>query len=181
MKRLLIALTSAVLFAGGGLLNAAPARADAAPYSDRAMHFVPPDGFESVDVPAVDLSEQAHLTTVAAYVRNRGKEDQLTIVIMMRLFEGPLGDFESVMENDLRSQIDGLFVSKKELTRLPNGMPGYWLKLAYGEGFDSMQQYVYAAIDGQRGVAVSITGHLGVMDESKAKDALKNLAVVVYQ
>jgi len=180
MKRFLIAVMSVALFVSG-LINATPAGAAAPVYSDQAVRFVPPDGFDAVDVPAVDLTEQAHLATIAAYVHNRGKEDQLTILIMMRLFDGPLNDFEAVTENDLRTQIDGLFVSKKELTRLPNGMPGYWLKLAYGEGFDSMQQYVYATIDGRRGIAVSITGHLGVIDESKAKDALKNLAVVVYQ
>ena len=181
MKRLLIALMGAVLFGCGGLLNAMPVRADAAPYGDRALRFVPPDGFDAVSVPAVDLSEESHLATVAAYAHNRGKEDQLTILIMMKLFDGPLADFEETTENDLRAQIDGLFVSKKELTRLPNGMPGYWMKLAYGEGFDSMQQYLYATIDGRRGIVVSITGHLGVIDENKAKDALKNLAVVVYQ
>ena len=181
MNRVLIAAMSAVLFFSGGMMNVIPARADAAPYADRALRFVPPAGFDAVNLPTVDLSEQSSIAPIAAYVHNRGKEDQLSILIMMELFDGSLAEFEASAENDLRAQIDGLFVSKKELTRLPNGMPGFWMKLAYGEGFDSMQQYVYAAIDGRRGIIVSISGHLGVIDENKAKDALKNLAVVPYQ
>jgi hypothetical protein len=158
-----------------------PALADPpAPYADRALRFVPPANYEAVPVPSVDLSQQAHLTTIAAYVRNRGRGDQFSILIMMELHEGSLGEFESAVENELRGQIDGLFVSKKELTRLSNGMPAYWLKLAFGEGFDSMQQYMYVAVDGRRGVTVSVTGHLGVINEDNARDALKNLALVLY-
>jgi hypothetical protein len=178
MIRLLVAFLIGAL---AGVTLCRPALADPpAPYTDRALHFAPPSTYESVPVPAVDISEQAHLSTIAAYVRNRGREDQLTIVIMMELFPGPLQDFESTVENELRSQIDGLFVSKKTVTHLPNGMPAYWLKLAFGEGFDSMQEYMYAAVDGRRGVTVAITGHLGVISEDAAKDALKDLALVVY-
>lgn len=158
-----------------------PARADApAAYNDSALHFSPPVTFQEVPLPPVDLAEQAHLATVAAYVRNRGREDQLSILIMMELFRGSLKDFEATVENELRSQIDGIFLSRKVETRLPNGMPAWWLKFAYGSGFESMQQYVYAAVDGRRGVTISITGHLGVMSENDAKDALKDLALVLY-
>lgn len=163
------------------LSDCKPSLADPPAYADRALTFAPPANFEAVPVQPVDLAEQAHLSTVAAFVRNRGREDQLTIVIMMELFGGTLNDFATVVENEFRGQIDGLFVSKRDATRLPNGMPAYWLKLAFGEGFDSMQQYLYAAVDGRRGVVVSVTGHLGVINEDGAKEVLKNLALVVYQ
>ncbi len=175
----LAACLCAVIVCGIGLVNPAPARADAPLYTDDTVRFQPPPDFDAVTVPPVDLSEQPHLSPVAAYVHNRGKEDQLTILIMMVLFPSGLNDFEQIVENDLRNQIDGLFVSKKVLTRLPNGMPAYWFKFAYGEGFDSMQQYAYATIDGRRGIVVSVSGHVGIIDEDKAKDALRNLAVVL--
>ena len=181
MKRFLTgALISTAVFVVSCFAQPATAFADAAPYADRAVRFVPPPDFESVPVPSVDLSEQSHLTPVAAYVRNRGREERLSIFVLMEPFDGPLSGFEATVESDLRAQIDGLFVSKKELTRLPNGMPAYWLKLAYGEGFSSMQEYLYAAIDGRRGIAVAVSGRLGIIDEAKAKEALKNLAVVLY-
>jgi len=158
-----------------------PALADTpAAYNDRALHFVPPADYQALDVPPVDLQEQNHLATVAAYVHNPGREDQLSIQIMLELFDGSLKDFEATVENELRAQVDGIFVARKIETRLSNGMPAWWLKAAFGEGFGSMQQYLYAAVDGRRGVTVSVTGRLGVITEDKARDALKDLALVVY-
>ena len=182
MNRFLIgAVMATTLIVSATVQSAAPVLADAQMYSDATMRFVPPPGFDKVDVPAVDLSEQSHLAPIAYYVRDRGKQEQLSIAVMVELFGGGLNEFETVVENDLREQIPDLFVSRKSLTKLVNGMPAYWFKLAYGEGFDSMQQYLYATIDGHRGIVVSISGRLGIINEDRAKEALKNLAVVLPQ
>ena len=180
-RTFLSAVIAAAVLAAAGLFHASAVRADAPAYQDATMRFVPPAGFDQVDVPQVDLSEQAHLTPVAAYVRDRGTSEQLQIAIMMEPFSGGLNEFETVVENDLRGAIPDVFVSRKSLSRLANGMPAYWLKLAYGDGFDSMQQYLYAATDGRRGIVVSMSGHLGVITEEKAKEALKKTAVISPQ
>ncbi|MBV9278149.1 MAG: hypothetical protein JOZ97_07945 [Candidatus Eremiobacteraeota bacterium] len=182
MNRILAsAVVGAVFFVSAAVATAGRAVADAPMYSDATMRFLPPAGFDKIDVPQVDLSEQEHLAPVAYYVQNRGTEQQLSIAIMVELFNGGLNEFTTVVENDLRGEIPDLFVSRKTLTKLANGMPAYWIKLAYGEGFDSMQQYLYATIDGRRGIVVAISGHLGVITEDTAKAALKNLAVVIPQ
>ena len=180
-RYLVVSLISAAVLLSAVSTTTFPARADARMYSDRTVRFIPPPEYDSIDLPAVDLSEQEHLTPVAAYIHNRGKEDQLSIQILMEQFSGSLNEFETSVENDLRGQIPDLFVSKKAVTRLANGMPAYWMKLAYGEGFDSMQQYVYATIDGRRGIVVAMVGRLGIINEDKAREGLKNLAVVLDQ
>jgi hypothetical protein len=179
-----------VLLALAALAFALPARSDSAPaygpaptatpaaFDDPSIHFVPPPGFVKINAPAPELSD--NLTPVAGYIKNAGHQDALLLTISMRDYQGGGTDgWESAAEQDLRAQIDGALV-KKTNTTLHNGMPAYFLKVQYGDGFDSMLQFGYAVFDGRRGIYVAIGGHVGSVDENSAKEALKDLAVVVY-
>ncbi|GAC1500230.1 MAG: hypothetical protein NVS1B14_04050 [Vulcanimicrobiaceae bacterium] len=157
-----------------------PAPRPAFAYDDPAMHFAAPSAYFRAQMPPVNIEGVSHLTPVAAYVRNYGKEDQRTIVVSMRPFIGPPSEWETMAENELRTLINGVFVRSKQETQLSNRMPAYWMKVIYGEGFGSMQQYLYAVTDGRRGITVSVSGRLGEITESEAKDALKDLSVVLY-
>ena len=174
-------LFGALALSLAALTTPSPAPTPAGTFDDAAMHFVPPAGYRRAPFAVPDLDSVDKLTVVAGYVRNAGKEDSRTIVIAMRPFAGrSTTEWESALENDLRAQIDGLFVSRKTAVRLSNGMPAYFIKLAYGSGFSSMQQFGYAVFDGRRGIWISESGRLSEISEDEAKDALKDLAIVVY-
>ncbi len=187
MKNVIWVVLGCLLFAMAPAAGAPPAAASPAPaprpafaYDDPAMHFAAPSTYYRAQMPPVKVEEVSHLSPVAAYVRNYGKEDQRTIVVSMRPFVGSPSEWETMAENELRTLIDGVFVRSKQETQLSNRMPAYWMKLAYGEGFGSMQQYLYALTDGRRGIIVSVSGRLGEITEGEAKDALKDLSVVLY-
>ena len=155
----------------------APAAATAL-YDDPSVHFVPPPGFTQLSAPTVELGD--HLTPVAGFIQNRGRSDQLLITVSLMNYEASSFDgFGSAVEQELRSQIDGALI-RRNSERLHNGMPAYFLKVAYGEGFDSMLQFGYAVYDGRRAIYVAVAGHVGVVDDGSAHELLKNLAVVVY-
>jgi hypothetical protein len=98
-------------------------------------------------------------------------------------FDGPLGNFESSHESDLRNQgqESSTFVDKKELTTLANGMPAYFLRVNQGNAAGQfMRSYQYIVIDKQRGIVASYQGRAGQFDDKDAKAALSSLYVVVY-
>lgn len=147
-------------------------------YDDPSIHFAPPAGFVKINAPVPEISE--HLTPMVGYLKNGGQSDALLLTISMMDYQGGGADgWESVAEQELRGQIDGALVQKTSV-RLHNGMPAYFLKIQYGDGFDSMLQFGYAVFDGRRGIYVALGGHVGNLDENSAKEALKNLAVVLY-
>jgi len=142
------------------------------------MHFVVPAGFSRIPAPMPEIGD--HLTPVAGYIKNPGQNDvQLITVSMMNYQGGGTEGWESTAEQELRGQIDGALI-KKTNAPLHNGMPAYWLKVQYGDGFNSMEQFGYAVFDGRRGIYVAIGGHVSTIDENIAKEALKNLAIVLY-
>lgn len=175
-------LIGALALCVAALTTPSPAPTPSGAYNDASMHFVAPAVYQRApfQAPVVDQDTEK-LVVVAGYTRDRGQQNQRTIVVAMRAFSGrSTADWESALENDLRAQIDGLFISRKTFVRLSNGMPAYFIKLAYGEGFSSMQQYGYAVFDGRRGIWISESGRLGEISEDESKEALKDLAVVVY-
>jgi hypothetical protein len=148
------------------------------PFDDPSIHFVAPPDFIKINTPMPELSQ--HLTPMVGYIKNPGQQDAVLLTISMMDYQGGGTDaWESTAEQELRGQIDGALVQKTSV-RLHNGMPAYFLKIQYGDGFDSMLQFGYAVFDGRRGIYVALGGHVGSINESAAKDALKNLAVVVY-
>jgi len=147
-------------------------------FDDAAIHFVVPAGFSRIPAPMPEIGE--HLTPAAGYIKNPGQNDvQLITVSMMSYGGGGTDGWESRAEQELRGQIDGALI-KRTNAPLKNGMPAYWLKVQYGDGFEAMEQFGYVVFDGRRGIYVAIGGHVSSIDENMAKEALSNLAVVVY-
>ncbi len=149
-------------------------------YVDPGMSFTAPPEYVKAAIPPHDPVDFDQPTVVAAFMGNRGKPDMHVITIQMENFDGPLSGFEMVTENELRDQTDGVFVKKKELTTLSNGMPAYWQDITVGSGFDEQKRYEYVWIDGVRGIVLSITGRYGELTEDDAKKALSQASSVAY-
>jgi hypothetical protein len=149
-------------------------------YSDPGMHFHPPDGYVFMGSRRVNPADMEGATAIAAWAKFPGKENQRSITITMESYQGSLTGYEGYVENTLRGQVDGLLVTKKELTTTPNGMPTFWMELIYGSGFTSQKRYQYVWYDGLRGVTLAVTGRTGELQESEAKVALNGVYAVLY-
>lgn len=151
-------------------------------FIDPAMKFAAIDGYLKVPIPPhnpTDFDPQ-QATIVSAFVYHHGEQDERDVAIGMESFQGSLQGFEMIVENELRDKIDGVFIKKKQLTTLKNGMPAYWLEITIGSGFDTYKRFEYAWIDGVRGVELSVTGRLGAITEDQAKAALANASATAY-
>lgn len=152
-------------------------------YSDLAMNFRAPDNMLLLGrkpLPLKALTGQMQI--VAVWRTQPGKGRDWVITLAMESFPGrpnPAG-WDTSYENELREQIDGLFVRGKTPTTLKNGMPAMFLDLSYGEGFNSRKQFAYVWNDGERGVSLSITGGLGDITTGEAKKALAETNAVLY-
>jgi len=162
--------------------DAQTAAAPAAPsrtFNDPAMSFTAPDDFTPIPMQQHDPVNFEQPTVVAAYVKNPGRQDMVSISLSMDSFQSGVDGWEMNAENNLRTQTDGVFI-KKTQTTLPNGMPAYWLEVTVGSGFDQMKSYEYVWSDGVRGISLSIIGRYGAISESAAKKALANVSAVAY-
>lgn len=183
MKPLGILFTLCLILIGSSIARADTPAATPPPanssYNDPAMHFAPQVGWYRVGVPGYDPTDLSDPTTVAGYIKDPGKEYQQSLTIQLQDYDGSLAGFETFNENQIRGKVD-VFVDKKDLTTLANGMPCYFVKMSFGNGFDAKQVYQYVVFDGKRGITVSVTGRLGELSEDQAKADLKDLAVVLY-
>ncbi|HEY8297798.1 MAG TPA: hypothetical protein VIG32_07245 [Candidatus Baltobacteraceae bacterium] len=160
---------------------ASPAPAAPVQFSDPAMQFTAPAGYFKLNVPPHDPTNFSQSTIVAAFVKSPGRDEQRLITVSMENWDGfSLTGFEGTNENELRSKVDSLFVSRKEQTTLSNGMPAFWMVLSVGSGFASQKWYQYVWVDGMRAVTVAIKAKLGELDEKDARAALSNLSGVAY-
>lgn len=163
---------------------AVPAAAQVGPsntYTDPGMSFTAPAAYRETGVGKFDpQSADPGSTTVATWVTDPGKPSMRVIQIQMEPFEGSLGGYVTLAENELREQIDGVFVSNKHPAALSNGMPAYWEEISIGDGFQEMKRYEYLWVDGTRGVVLSVMGHYGYMTEADAKKDLANASGVRY-
>jgi hypothetical protein len=163
-----------------------PPSADATPtpvpnqYNDPAMSFTAPADFYQIPLLPHDPAHFDQPTLVAAWIRDAGKAEQLTIAITMEDYDGSLDGFEMVTENELRDKADLVFFKKREVTQLSNGMPAYWQEVSIGTGFDEVKRFNYAWIDGVRGIILAVTGRYGGVDEPTAKKALADASGVLY-
>lgn len=184
MSRLVWGFVLLLVLAPGAALAQTPgAAASPAPasYNDPAMAFIAPPGYERVPIPAPkDYTNFDGPTVVAAFVKDRGKEDQRLIIIEMESFPGSLDGYEGTVQNQIRSSQETVFVDKKEATQLSNGMPAYFVAMNMGSGFQAVQRYQYEWIDGVRGVTVAIQSRIGGVTEQEAKAALRRLTAVAY-
>ena len=187
---LLIALLAAVPFAVSA--QTAPANAPEASwtptpkplnpheYNDPGMHFVAPQGWNLVGYRVLPLAELGDDAQVVAGWAGPDRTRPQAITISEQAFEGDAQMFESRFENDVRQQFDNILVKNKERTSLQNGMPAYFLDMAYGEGFSSRKEFALVWADGSRGVAIAVTGRVGELDAATAKKLLSNVSAVRY-
>lgn len=63
---------------------------------------------------------------------------------------------------------------------LLNGMPAYFVEVAYGSGFDARKEYAIVWADGQRGIVLSETSRMGDASDDEARRLLKQVTAVRY-
>ncbi|HET9097395.1 MAG TPA: hypothetical protein VFN37_12085 [Candidatus Baltobacteraceae bacterium] len=168
----------------GLVTSAVPAAAQDTPmpsntYNDPAMSFTAPAGYKGSTRP-YDPDNIAQAAVVATFVKNSGKPDMRVIQIQMEQFQGSLPGFTVLSENELRGQLDGVFVTKKQQSALSNGMPAMWEEITVGDGFQEMKRWEYLWVDGFRGVDLSITGRYGELTEAQAKQDLASASGVRF-
>ena len=150
-------------------------------YSDAAMTFVaPPDAIliNREEIPINELGQD--LEPVAGWVLRAGKEDARTIQISMESYVGPPEQWEGVFESQTHSSGDGMLIRNKTPMTLSNGMPAYFVEIAYGSGFDARKEYAIVWADGQRGIVLSETTRLGDSSPEEAREVLKQATAVRY-
>lgn len=150
-------------------------------YTDPAMTFTAPANAYLVErqvLPPNQLGQD--LQPVAAWVLNPGKEDTRTIELSMEAFDGPPEQWESQFESQTHSSQDGTLIRNKTPMALLNGMPAYFVEVAYGSGFDAKKEYAIVWADGQRGIVLSETTRLGDATAEEAKEVLKQVTAVRY-
>jgi hypothetical protein len=150
-------------------------------YTDPAMTFTAPANAYLIDrqvLPPNQLSQD--LQPVAAWVLNPGKEDARTIQLSMEAFDGPPEQWESQFESQTHSSQDGTLIRNKTPMALLNGMPAYFVEVAYGSGFDAKKEYAIVWADGQRGIVLSEITRLGDATAEEAKEVLKQAMAVRY-
>ena len=183
--------TSTLLFALFLIAGAAPTFAQIPPpptptpdphtYSDPAMNFTaPPDAvlLARQEIPLQQLGSD--LQPVAAWVLRPGKEDARTITLSMEAFEGPPDQWEGQFESQTHTSQEGTLIRNKAPMTLLNGMPAYFVEVAYGAGFDAKKEYAIVWADGQRGIVLSETARLGDASADEARRVLKQVTAVRY-
>jgi hypothetical protein len=150
-------------------------------YTDPAMTFTAPANAYLVArqvLPPNALSQD--LQPVAEWVLNPGKEDARTIQLSMEAFDGPPEQWESQFESQTHSSQDGTLIRNKTPMALLNGMPAYFVEVAYGSGFDAKKEFAIVWADGQRGIVLSEVTRLGDATADEAKEVLKQVTAVRY-
>ena len=143
------------------------------------MHMRVPDTFYMMGYQPVDADKLGNtLQTVAAWRTIKGNVWVLTLA--QESYNEPLEHWETAFENEVRQQEDGVFISKKERMALQNGMPAYFIGMTFGSGFDSRKQYALIWADGERGVALEMTGRVGEIGDDDAKKAFGDITAVAY-
>lgn len=173
------ALVLGAVPAGAQDATPAPLNANTTTYNDPAMSFTAAAGFKYIGGRPYD-PQSNNPSTVAAFVKDAGKAEAHFVQIQIEPFDGSLSGYETLSENELRGQVDNVFVSKKKQTTLSNGMPAMWEEISVGEGFQETKRWQYVWVDGQRGIILSDTGRYGGITEEQAKAELANVSAVAY-
>lgn len=156
--------------------------ADPHVYTDPAMTFTAPDKAVLINHQYVPLSELSQdLQPVAAWIIDPGKEDARQITLAMEAYSGPPDQWEAQFESQTHSSSgNGTLIRNKTPMSLLNGMPAYFVEVAYGEGFDARKEYAILWADGERGIVLSETTRLGDTTADEAREMLKQVTAVRY-
>jgi hypothetical protein len=151
-------------------------------YSDPAMNYTAPaDAYLILRKNSPSLDDLGNdLAIVAAWVLDPGKEDARMIQLAMESYDGPPNQWEAQFESQTHSSQDGTLIRNKKPITLLNGMPAYFVEIAFGEGFDAKKEFAVVWADGERGVVLSETSRLGDANEQEAERVLKQVTAVRY-
>jgi hypothetical protein len=150
-------------------------------YSDPAMDYTAPP--EAVLVGRQQASPDQlgeDLQTVAIWVLRPGQEDSRTIQLAMESYTGAPDQWEGQFESQTHGAQDGTLIRNKTPITLLNGMPAYFVEVAYGSGFDARKEYAIVWADGQRGIVLSETTRMGDASAQEARRVLKQVTAVRY-
>jgi len=187
MKRSLFFLVLLLAQASGATALAQVAEGPPSPppdphvYTDPAMTYTAPSDavlLNRQQIPVTALSQD--LQPIAAWVLRPGKEDSRIIQISMEAYNGAPDQWEGQFESQTHSSQDGTLIRNKTAMTLLNGMPAYFVEVAYGSGFDAKKEYAIVWADGQRGVVLSETMRLGDGGPDEAKQVLKQATATAY-
>src|SRR5579872_5100253 len=180
----LLAVLCLLVQANGAAQDASapsPAPRDPHIYEDAAMRFRAPDTFVGAGQRQIPLEQLGQtMQPVAQWVTTPGKGNQWAMVLLQEAYNEPLDHWETSFENEMRQQVDQIFISVKEHYTMKNGMPAYLIGLSFGEGFNSRKQFALIWADGARGNALTITGHVGELGPDDAKKAFADISAVLY-
>jgi hypothetical protein len=171
----------ALAAAGPAVAQIPPPTPDPHTYSDPAMNFTAPADavlLARQEVPLQQLGQD--LQPVALWLLNPGKEDARTIQLAMEAYEGPPDQWEGQFESQTHGAQEGTLIRNKTPMTLLNGMPAYFVEVAYGSGFDARKEYAIVWADGQRGIVLSETSRLGDASAEEARRVLKQVTAVRY-
>jgi hypothetical protein len=150
-------------------------------YSDPAMTYTAPADAVLVNRAQVGLNQLGQdLQPVATWLLRPGKEDSRTIQLAMEAYDGPPDQWEGVFESQTHSSQDGTLIRNKTRISLLNGMPAYFVEVAFGSGFDARKEYVVLWADGQRGIALAEITRMGDTTAEDARQILKQVTAVAY-
>lgn len=150
-------------------------------YSDPAMTYTAPADAILVGrqpIPVEQLSQD--LQTVAAWVVHPGDESARTIQIQMEAYSGAPNQWEGQFESQTHGSQEGTLIKNKTAITLENGMPAYFVEVAYGSGFGARKEYAIVWADGQRGIVLSETSAVGAVSAEDARRMLKQATAVAY-
>lgn len=150
-------------------------------YTDPGMTFTAPAGAVLLgrqDVPLSALGQD--LQTVAVWLLHAGQEDARTIQLQMEAYSGPPDQWEGQFESQTHGSQDGTLIRNKTPMTLLNGMPAYFVEVAYGSGFDARKEFAIVWADGERGVVLSETARIGDASADEAREVLKQATAVRY-
>ncbi len=150
-------------------------------YRDPAMRIQVPAGW-------FPISPQRHVTVdklpqdplVVAGWATKGDGAPKALLVQLQAYNGNLDGFDSVYEQQLRSQLKDAIVRGKHPFTLSNGMPAEVLEVTSGDGFSTMKIFVCIWIDGARGVALVMSARLGDLDINTAEAVFKRASATAY-
>ncbi|MHB8461179.1 MAG: hypothetical protein ACYDA1_00900 [Vulcanimicrobiaceae bacterium] len=172
------------------LLLALPAYAQVTPvpsptpdphiYDDHGMHLVVPSDFVPLLRRSVHVAQLGPKLEPLAAWGKRTNDGLVTITLMAEgdVESGP--DWLVTLKNEIRGQIDNVFIKNSDYHTLKNGMPAYWVSMNYGSGFSSRKREGWAWSDGRRGIFLSIDFPLDAITDKQATDALADVRATMY-
>lgn len=179
-------LFACIAAAGGAYaqtVQPSPAATPSDTFSDPAISFQAPAGFTRVPLPFKENGNPAQfatLTPVAMWVRNKGHENQRTIILQVQAYHRSLNSFVAKTEGGMRDHLQYCFFHKRKPVTFANGMPAFFEEVQYGSDFNEQTQFQYMWIDGARGVVLSETSRFGFLRARTARKDLAHIYAVAY-